>query len=99
VEWSDYDAALDRAEGNAGTCDEAAALASYCEHVLPRVVGAVAGRWVWAAAMEQGISFVELARLAATDVDTVIRLSLGLVKFSVGEGVAVSPWIGGWLEG
>lgn len=67
-----YEAALTRArKEGVGVCDDAAAMAAFCETTVPLLVGAVSGRLVWEGAMRKGLSALELGRLAGSDVRAV----------------------------
>jgi len=46
-------------------CSDAAAMAAFCESTLVYMVGAVSGRLVWEGAKHRGMSYLELAGMAA----------------------------------
>lgn len=63
-----YTAALKRArDKGVGRCDDAAAMAAFCEANLAILVGAVSPQLVWEGAQKKGLTFRELGRLAGTD--------------------------------
>jgi len=66
----EYRAALDRAEvSGLSQCDDAAAMASYCNGPLQIIAGAVSPALVWWGAMRSGLSLVELAQLTPHQID------------------------------
>lgn len=63
-----FDEALKESKSvGASRCSDAAAMASFCEHTLQLLVGAVSPQLVWEGAMKQGMTFRELAELANRD--------------------------------
>ncbi|WTX00958.1 hypothetical protein OG216_46890 (plasmid) [Streptomycetaceae bacterium NBC_01309] len=64
----DYEATLKAAKKDgAGVCDDAGAMALFCESGLQLAVGAVSPKLVWIGARKSGWSFEELARRCVQD--------------------------------
>jgi hypothetical protein len=64
---TDYGRALKRAKGNFSRCDDAALMASFCEHDIQILAGAVSPRLVWEGAQRKGMTTRELAALCHDD--------------------------------
>lgn len=64
IDTGAYEAALKRAKDKGvGRCDDAAAMAAFCQANLPILVGAVSPQLVWEGAQKKGLTFLELGRL------------------------------------
>lgn len=70
-----YTDALKRAKDQGvGQCDDAAAMAAFCDSTLQTLVGAVSPRLVWDGAQASGLTLTDLATMAATDAPSVHEL-------------------------
>lgn len=70
-----YAAALKRGrKQGAGACDDAAAMALYCDGPLQTLAGAVSPQLVWEGAQASGLSLLELARMTAREPMAVAEL-------------------------
>ena len=63
-----YRDALKRAKRDGvGRCDDAAAMASFCEHSIQAVLGAVGPQLIWEGAQKKGLTFLELGKLCSSN--------------------------------
>lgn len=63
-----YEAALKRAKTQGvGRCDDAAAMAAFCQANIQILVGAVSPKLVWQGAQASGLTFLELGRMVGRD--------------------------------
>lgn len=70
-----YATALARGtQQGAGRCDNAAAMALFCEHDIQLLAGAVSPEFVWNGARASGLSLLGLARLCAESPTAVAEL-------------------------
>lgn len=59
-----YEAALKRAKDKGvGRCDDAAAMAAFCDANIQLLVGAVSPQLVWEGAQKKGLTLLELGRM------------------------------------
>lgn len=72
---ADFDAAVARARSmGVGRCDDLAAMAAFCADTVQLLAGAVSPSLVWAGARQEGLTFAELAKLAAENPSQVADL-------------------------
>lgn len=57
-------------------CSDHAAMAAWCENILPYVVGALSPRLVWEGAQKSGMSLKDLNNLAVHAPMSVVEMSL-----------------------
>ena len=68
VATSAYREALRRGRRvGAGRCDDAAAMALFCEANIQLLLGAVGPQLIWEGAQKQGLTFLQLGKLCSTD--------------------------------
>lgn len=63
-----YEDALDEARKlGVGVCSDPAAMAAFCNSLIPTMCGAVSPKLVWEGAIKSGMTGLELCRLANED--------------------------------